>query len=100
MQKSEQRSELSLRRTLESHKARLYARYNSALRKDPFLQGKVVFEIEIQANGKISHIDIKSSKLNNPKLERQLLVILRSITFPAENVGIVKTIWAIDFLPS
>lgn len=97
---TEQRSELSLRRTLESHKARLYARYNSALRKDPFLQGKVIFEIEIQANGQISHIEIQSSKLNNPKLERQLLVILRSITFPAENVGIVKTIWAIDFLPS
>lgn len=95
-----QRSEVSLRSTLEAHKARLYARYNSALRKDPFLQGKVSFEIEIQANGTISNIIIKSSELNNPKLERQLLVILRSITFPAENVGVVKTIWAIDFLPS
>lgn len=95
-----QRSEVSLRKTLETHKARLYARYNSALRKDPFLQGKVLFEIEIQANGTISNIEIKSSELNNPKLERQLLVILRTITFPAENVGVVKTIWAIDFLPS
>lgn len=95
-----QRSEVSLRKTLETHKARLYARYNSALRKDPFLQGKVLFEIEIQANGEISNIEIKSSELKNPKLERQLLVILRSIAFPAENVGVVKTIWAIDFLPS
>ena len=97
---TQQRSEVSLRRTLETHKARLYARYNSALRKDPFLQGKVLFELEIQASGEISNIEIKSSELNNPKLERQLLVILRSITFPAENVGVVKTIWAIDFLPS
>lgn len=97
---TEQRSEVSLRRTLESHKARLYARYNSALRKDPFLQGKVLFELEIQASGEISNIEIKSSELNNPKLERQLLVILRTITFPAENVGVVKTIWAIDFLPN
>jgi len=98
--KSGERSEMSLRRTLEAHKARLYARYNSALRKDPFLQGKVLFELEIQPNGKISKISIKSSDLNNAKLERQLLVILRSITFPAAGVGVMNTIWAIDFLPS
>lgn len=97
---SGQRSEVSLRRTLEANKARLYARYNRALRKDPFLQGKVLFEIEIQPNGKISNIVIKSSELNNSKLERQLLSILRSITFPTASVGVTKTIWAIDFLPS
>ena len=65
-----------------------------------FLQGKVLFEIEIQANGEISNIKIKLSELNNPKLERQLLLIIGSITFPPENVGMVKTVWAIDFLPS
>ena len=97
---SGQRSEMSLRRTLETHKSRLYARYNSALRKDPFLQGKVLFEIEIQPNGKVSKVDIKSSELNNAKLERQLLVILRSITFPNEGVAVMVTIWSIDFLPS
>lgn len=97
---SGQRSEMSLRRTLEAHKSRLYARYNSALRKDPFLQGKVLFEIEIQPNGKVSKVDIQSSELNNAKLERQLLIILRSITFPAEKVAIMTTIWAIDFLPN
>lgn len=97
---SGQRSEMSLRRTLETHKSRLYSRYNSALRKDPFLQGKVLFEIEIQPNGKVSKVNIKSSALNNAKLERQLLVILRSITFPVESVGVMVTIWSIDFLPS
>ena len=97
---SGQRSEMSLRRTLESHKARLYSRYNRALRKDPFLQGKVLFEIEIQPNGKISSVSVKSSELNNDKLERQLIIILRSITFPTEKVNTIKTIWAIDFLPN
>jgi len=97
---SGQRSEMSLRRTLEAHKSRLYARYNRALRKDPFLQGKVLFELEIQPNGKVSKVNIKASELNNAKLERQLLVILRSITFPTEGVAVMVTIWAIDFLPS
>ncbi|MCL1043797.1 AgmX/PglI C-terminal domain-containing protein [Shewanella electrodiphila] len=95
-----QRSEAALRRTLEANKARLYALYNRALRKDPFLKGKVMFEIEILPNGSISRVDIQSSQLNNAKLERQLKVVLRSITFPAEDVATMTTIWAIDFLPS
>jgi len=97
---AEQRSEITLRRTLEANKARLYALYNRALRKDPFLKGKVMFDIEIQPDGKVSHVKIKSSELNNAKLERQLTVILRSIRFPEQNVSVMTTIWAIDFLPS
>lgn len=95
-----QRSEITLRRTLEASKARLYALYNRALRKDPFLKGKVMFELEIQADGSVSRVEIKSSELNNAKLERQLTVILRSISFPKEAVSVMTTIWAIDFLPS
>jgi len=95
-----QRSEMSIRRTLEAHKSRLYARYNRALRKDPFLQGKILFEIEIQPSGEISRVEIKSTELNNRALERQLLVILRAIRFADENVDAMTTIWAIDFLPS
>ena len=95
-----QRTEISIRRTLEANKSRLYALYNRALRKDPFLKGKVMFEIEIQPNGSISRVDIKSSGLNNAKLERQLTVILRSIRFPEEDVSVMTTIWAIEFLPN
>jgi len=98
--KSGVRSEMVLRRTLDSHKARLYSRYNRALRKDPFLKGNVLFEIEIQPNGKISKIKIKSSELNNKKLERQLMAILRGLSFPASDVEVMLTIWSIDFLPS
>jgi hypothetical protein len=99
-QKSGQRSEVALRRTLEANKSRLYARYNRVLRKDPFLKGKVLFEIEILSSGKVNKVTIKSSELNNTKLERQLASILRAIKFSAESVGTVVTIWAIDFLPS
>ncbi len=99
-QKSGQRSEATLRRTLEANKSRLYARYNRALRKDPFLKGKVLFELEILPSGKVSKVTIKSSELNNAKLERQLTIILRAIKFSEESVGTIVTIWAIDFLPS
>mgnify|MGYP006133414813 CR=1 FL=1 len=97
---SGQRSEIALRRALESSKSRLYALYNRALRKDPFLKGKVMFELEIQPNGKVTRVVIKLSELNNAKLERQLTVILRSISFPEEAVSVMTTIWSIEFLPS
>tara|TARA_R110002167_G_scaffold19692_1_gene72380 strand:- start:74868 stop:75866 length:999 start_codon:yes stop_codon:yes gene_type:complete len=95
-----QRSEAALRRTLEANKSRLYSLYNRALRKDPFLKGKVMFEIVIQPNGNVSKVTINSSELNNAKLERQLTLVLRSISFPAEKVAVMTTIWAIDFFPS
>ncbi len=97
---SGQRSEVALRRTLEKSKSRLFALYNRALRKDPFLKGKVLFEIEIQPDGTITKVTIKSSQLDNKKLERQLTLVLKSIRFPAEQVTTMITIWAIEFLPS
>lgn len=93
------RSETKLRQTLEASKARLYALYNRALRKDPLLKGKVVFNIEIQPSGAISQVVIESSELANAKLERQLMVILRSIDFGPEDVLLMTTVWAIEFLP-
>ncbi len=99
-QQSGTRSEMSLRRTLEAHKARLYALYNRALRKDPLLRGKVLFEIEIQPSGKVSAVKIKSSELNNAKLERRLMLVLKSIEFAQKDVAVTTTIWAIDFIPS
>lgn len=93
------RSEMKLRQTLEGNKARLYTLYNRVLRKDPFLKGKVLFEIEILPNGKVNNVIIQTSELNNTKLERQLTLILKSIDFGEENVEVMKTIWAIEFLP-
>ncbi len=99
-QQSGARSEMELRRVLEAHKARLYSLYNRALRKDPLLQGKVLFAIEIQPSGKVSAVTIKSSELNNAKLEKRLLLVLKSIRFAKKDVAPTTTIWAIDFIPN
>ena len=93
------RSEMKLRQTLEANKSRLYSLYNRALRKNPFLKGKVLFNIEIQPNGRVSRVVIQSSELGDKALERRLTAILKSIDFGAEEVGIISTIWAIEFLP-
>ena len=93
------RSEMKLRQTLEANKSRLYSLYNRALRKNPFLKGKVLFEIEIQPNGGVSKVTIQSSELEDKALERRLKTILRSIDFGVEDVAIISTVWAIEFLP-
>jgi hypothetical protein len=93
------RSEMKLRQTLEANKSRLYSLYNRALRKNPFLKGKVLFDIEIQPNGRVSRVVIQSSELDDKALERRLVMILKSIDFGAEDVGVISTVWAIEFLP-
>jgi len=93
------RSEMKLRQTLEANKSRLYSLYNRALRKNPFLKGKVLFEIEIQPNGRVSQVTVQSSELEDKALEKRLTSILRSIDFGAEDVDVMTTVWAIEFLP-
>jgi len=93
------RSEMKLRQTLEANKSRLYSLYNRALRKNPFLKGKVLFEIEIQPNGRVSSVTIQSSELEDKALERRLKTILKSIDFGVEDVEEISTVWAIEFLP-
>lgn len=95
---SKGRSEAKIRATLEANKSRLYSLYNRALRKDPFLKGLVVFEIEIQPDGKVSSATIQSSELNNKKLERRLLTILKSINFGDIGSDVVNTQWSAEFL--
>jgi hypothetical protein len=93
------RSEMKLRQTLEANKSRLYSLYNRSLRKNPFLKGKVLFEIEIQPSGIVSKVKVKSSELNDKALEKRLTSILKSIDFADEDVSVITTIWAIEFLP-
>ena len=94
------RSEQEIRQTLEAHKASLYQIYNKALRKNPLLAGKVVFDMVVTATGEISQVSIVSSELNDAKLERRLMIKLRGIQFANKEVADTATQWTIEFLPS
>ncbi|WP_440904366.1 AgmX/PglI C-terminal domain-containing protein [Catenovulum sp. SX2] len=94
------RSEQEIRQTLEAHKASLYQIYNKALRKNPLLAGKVVFEMLVTSTGEISQVSIVSSELNDAKLERRLVLKLRGIQFASKEVADTATQWTIEFLPS
>lgn len=93
------RSEEQLRLVLDQAKGSLYTIYNRALRKQPTLEGKVIFELDIDPSGAVTACRIVSSELDDAKLERKLMMRLRTLNFGQQSVAKTKTQWAIAFLP-
>ncbi len=84
----------------EKYKGALQNIYQRALRKDPTLQGKVVFELTINAAGQVVKCRIVSSELGNKALERKLVSRVKGFRFAAKNVATVTVTMPIDLLPS
>ena len=84
----------------DRNKGAFYSLYSRALRKDPTLQGKVVLEITIAPSGKVTDCKIVSSELNNPTLERKLVLRVKRLNFGARDVETLIVTYPIDFLPS
>ena len=93
------RSEAQIRQVLEANKSSLYTLYSRALRSNPLLKGKVIFELVIRADGSLADVTIVRSELNDAKLERQLLLRLRSVNFGAAAVTLTRSQWTVEFLP-
>lgn len=84
----------------DRYKGALQNIYQRALRKDPTLQGKVVFELTINSAGKVVKCRIISSELGSKSLERRLVSRVKSFRFSAKNVATVTVTMPIDLLPS
>jgi TonB family protein len=84
----------------DKYKGALQNIYQRALRKDPTLQGKVVFELTINAAGKVTKCRIISSELGSKSLERRLVSRVKSFRFAAKNVATITVTMPIDLLPS
>lgn len=98
--KSTGRDMESIRRTFEKHKGAINTIYVSALRKNPGLQGKFLFQILIEPDGTISEIQLISSELGSPSLENNLLQRFSTINFGPEDVDATPVRYTWNFLPS
>ena len=94
------RPEYEIEQVFQKNKGAIYSIYNRALRKDPTLQGKVVIELTIAPNGRVTKARILSSELNNPKLEKKLIARVKLFRFKPSNAEKVTVKYPIDFLPS
>ncbi len=94
------RNPAEINRIFEANKSDIFAIYNRALRKNPNLVGKVVVELTIASNGKVTKARIVSSELGDEDLERKLLLKLRRFQFANTGVAEATVTYPIDFLPS
>jgi protein TonB len=96
------------RRTLEEvsivfdrNKSAIYSLYNRALRKDPTIAGKIVFEITIASDGSVVAVKVVSSELNSPPLEHKLALKIKSFLFkPKRGADKLVVTYPLDFVPS
>ena len=94
------RSQEEIERVFQKNKGAIFSIYNRELRKDPTLQGKVVIELTIEADGSVSKCTIVSSELGHDKLEKRLLSKIKKFVFTSKNVPVITVTYPIDFLPS
>lgn len=97
---SASRSQEEIERVFQKNKGAIFNIYNRELRKDPSLQGKVVFDLTISPEGNVTKCVIKSSELNNKKLEARLLAKIKQFKFANKKVPVITATYPIVFLPS
>lgn len=93
------RSDESIRRVMDRNKGAIFSVYNRALRKDPLLEGKLVFEMVIEPSGEISALRLISSELNDDALTQKILARIRLIRFDSASVLTTRVNYSFDFLP-
>ena len=93
------RSDDAIRRVMDQNKGAIFALYNRALRKDPLLEGKLVFEMVIEPDGSITELNLLSTELADPELTRRILSRINLIRFGQDDVLTTRVNYSFDFLP-
>jgi protein TonB len=93
------RSDDAIRRIMDENKGAIFALYNRALRQDPLLEGKVVFEMVIDPGGQVIELNLLSSDLVDDVLTRKILSRIRLIRFGEDDGLPTRVNYSFDFLP-
>jgi hypothetical protein len=85
----------------DRYKAALYRIYNTELRKDPTLRGKMVLRITIEPSGVVSACKVESCNMNAPDFSDQIVARVKMFNFgPKDGVPRTTILYPIDFLPA
>lgn len=98
--KKASRSQEEIELVFDRNKAAIYALYNRALRDNPALLGKVVFELTIAPWGEVTDCRIVSTELKDSELERKLIARIRMFRFADKDVEAMTTTKPIEFFPA
>lgn len=95
------RTDEEIQIVFDRYKAALYRIYNTELRKDPTLRGKMLLRISIEPGGEVSFCKVESTDLASPELVAQIVERVRRFNFgPKEGVPKLTILYPIDFLPA
>ncbi|MGH8249322.1 MAG: AgmX/PglI C-terminal domain-containing protein [Steroidobacteraceae bacterium] len=98
--KKASRSQAEIELVFDKNKSAIYSLYNRALRDNPALLGKVVFELTIAPWGEVTTCSILSSELKDSELERKLIARIRMFRFEDKDVEAMTTTKPIEFFPA
>lgn len=95
------RTDEEIQIVFDRYKAALYRIYNTELRKDPTLRGKILLRITIQPGGEVSACSVESTDLASRELVAQIVARVERFNFGAkEDVPKTTILYPIDFLPA
>jgi hypothetical protein len=95
------RTDEEIQIVFDRYKATLYRIYNTELRKDPTLRGKILLRITIEPSGELSLCKVESTDLDSPDLVAKIVARVKRFNFgPKEDVLKTTILYPIDFLPA
>ena len=89
-----------LRKIFYANKGAIYAIYNRALRKNPDLLGKVVLELVIEPDGRVSSCKVLSTDLDDKSMIAKLVRRVQLFDFGEKDVSVTTISYPVHFLPS
>ncbi len=95
------RTDEEIQVVFDRYKDALYRIYNRELRKNSFLKGKLVLQLTIEPDGKVSDCVVNYSDLNSKELEKKIIArVLRFNFGDKQGVSKLTILYPIEFLPS
>jgi hypothetical protein len=95
------RTDEEIQIVFDRYKAALYRIYNTELRKNPTLRGKMLLRITIEPGGEVSACAVEATDLASNELVAQIVERVRRFNFgPKEDVPKLTILYPIDFLPA
>jgi hypothetical protein len=95
------RTDEEIQIVFDRYKATLYRIYNTELRRDPTLRGKMLLRIVIEPDGTVSFCKVESTDLASPELVAKITARVSRFNFgPKADVPKTVILYPIDFLPA
>ena len=92
------RSMSAINKVVSNEESRLRKVYESMLKRDPSLNGKLVIKFTIMPDGSVADVTIIKSTTNNPSFDERIVSYIKRFKFPAiQESGMVEVTYPFVF---